>query len=582
MGKEFRNIDDLYRSELGGTVTEAPGFVKGNIDSSLGFRKRKAGFLLLGLIALLTTVGITTVVLTNMNGSNQVAQSDISGSETNESTINITSSLNNPTNGAALQNETENRTDRANDENGVNDANTDVTEGISDAVNNSTANDNSNNLNAGNTNLIGNNRTSGTNTVANTRRGDLTAASSNGFSLNSSGPNSALNGTGSNNQTGSVNNSAVGDNGASDGTTNANSNTGSNNTSQGDTNDAKNTGDNGTNNTGDQTNTSNGDNDIPSNSTDPANNDPDANAIADTPDSDVDNTEIDTTSTETDTTGITLPVPVQNPVVINPPPKDSIKPLMISLTSGINLVRSSYTSNDMNEENIYDNGFSDKIGNQTNLDITYRLKNGLTFGTGLGFNNFTESYEFTTYETFLDTTEIFETVINEYEYEYSFYYSVDTATGSVVDSIEFISDSTATPVDTVYTYAYKESQKGTTHNGLNKATYITLPIHLGTQIMMKKFQLDLYASARFNFLTRSSGAYIGENNLLVFGKENSIYKSFYVDVLFASKIHYNFYKNLYLTGTAQYRPAMGNSLKEVSFKKSLDYMHFGLGLSIRL
>jgi hypothetical protein len=221
------------------------------------------------------------------------------------------------------------------------------------------------------------------------------------------------------------------------------------------------------------------------------------------------------------------------------------------------------------------------MGYQTNLDFTYRLKNGLTFGTGLGLNNYNETYEFTTYESYIDTTEIFETVVNEYEYEYSSYYTVDSS-GFILDSTEFISDSTAYAVDTVYTYAYDEKQNATTVNGRNKATYFTLPVHIGTQMRFNKLQLDLYATARFNFLLQSTGGYYNNNQIILFGKENSIYKSFYVDVLFASKLHYNLWKNVYATGTIQYRPVMGNSFKEVSFNKTFDYMHFGLGLSLRL
>ncbi|NOQ73685.1 MAG: hypothetical protein GQ574_16885 [Crocinitomix sp.] len=602
MGKEFRNIDELYRSELGGTVTEAPAFVKGNIDSALGFGKRKAGYLLFGLIALLATVGITAAVLTNQYGANQVAQSDITTDEISE-TLNNTNSSNNSADGIAFDNESENGSNATSNTSGLNNEDGTATEGINDAASENLATNNSINDKAANGNQFGNYRTASTNTRTNGGQTNLNLNSGNGISPNPNQPNLTNNGAGPNNQVGPSDRLGNRDNGNPKGVVSGNTNSGSNDTDKDDTNkliDKGNTGDSSNdlaNNNGNQTNMDSGNsNDTVSNPDTPENNDPNLAtndpAITDDTNSNVDNTEKDSANDDNTSTTPTLLDPLaQNPVVINPPLKDSTKPLMISLTSGINLLRSNYTANDMNEETLYDNAFSDNIGNQTNLDITYRLKNGLTFGTGLGLNNYKESYEFTTYQPFIDTTEIFETVINAYEYEYDYYYSASIDSGVVsIDSIMFISDSTAYPVDTVYTYAYEKGQKGTKHNGQNKATYFTLPVHFGTQIVMKKFQLDLYASARFNFLMRSSGGYYNDydnlnlydDEISLFGNENSIYKPFYVDVLFASKLHYNFYKNLYLTGTVQYRPVMGNSFKAVPFNKTFDYMHVGLGLSIRL
>lgn len=577
MGKELKNIDELYRSELGGSVTQAPDFVKKNIDSALGFRKRKTGYLLLGLIALLTTVGITAVVITNMDGADQVAQSNMEASNSVE-TIDNTSTSNNtetelPASNAPLNTNIDAAGEASDPEststNNVSTINTNNSNiGSSNyAVNNNdnqTGNDHSANRNRFTNQNSGNtNSNMSAASAVNTVQPDPT--STNTVSQNSNGQIDNTTGQQANNTSGNNGNSQLADNNASsagdDSTQPVLADNSSTDSDGGNTiiesnsltvDNSTSANDNTTSDNPSSSDTGNDSNDNQVNSDSDSSSDETNNTIAETssPETDSTTTE-DTTIADTDDANDTN----EPPTVIQPPVNDDYKPLMISLTSGVNVLRSNYTSESMNEETLYENALNDRIGNQTNLDITYRLKNGLTFGSGLGLNNYDESYDFTTYETYFDTTEVFETII--------------------YDTSDF-------PVDTVYTYAYDVLQKGTQVNGRNKASYFTLPVHLGTQMRFNKFQLDLYATARFNFLVRSSGGYYSNNEVISFGKENSIYKPFYVDVLFASKVHYNLLKNLYLTGTVQYRPVMGNSFKEVSFNKTFDYMHFGLGLSLRL
>ena len=82
MGKKFKNIDDLYRSELGGVTTEAPDFVKGNIDKALGFKRQRRGYFLLGLIALLTTGGFATFHFTSDSIPDEYSQLGINSDNT--------------------------------------------------------------------------------------------------------------------------------------------------------------------------------------------------------------------------------------------------------------------------------------------------------------------------------------------------------------------------------------------------------------------------------------------------------------------------------------------------------------------
>lgn len=560
MDKEFKNIDDLYRSELGGTVTEAPDFVKKNIDSALGFNKRKSGLLMFSLIALLSTAGLTALILTNLNASNQVAQSSFSTTELTEIDLNTDNlSVIEPNSGSQTKNA---------DYNVINAVG--ITELTSESTYENSTNANSNlnqsapntqysnriNLNSSKNSRIAsepsNSERQGVSSTQNNGPDQMLANGTSETRLNK-GPQVDIDGVilnfDSSKTTGITDGSAI----------SSEANPLSTNQYEGDNitqTDTKYSAADDSKNLATYNDISAISNPTSLESGNTRTNDPIANntnnSLVDSDEPEKDST----TSSNNDTPALdSSTFDPYAPAPINQGEKDNYKPFMLSLTSGINTLRSNYTSDDMNEQTLYGNSLSDRVGNQTNLDFTYRLKNGLTFGTGLGLNNYDEKYEFTTYQTIIDTTEIFETIIY---------------------------DSSGFSIDTVYTYAYDKLQKGTKASGRNKATYFSLPVHLGTQMRFNKFQLDLYASARFNFLMRSSGAYYNDNEIKPFGKENSIYKSFYIDVLFASKVHYNLWKNLYLTGTVQYRPVMGNSFKEVSFNKTFDYMHFGLGLSLRL
>ena len=267
--------------------------------------------------------------------------------------------------------------------------------------------------------------------------------------------------------------------------------------------------------------------------------------------------------------------------VIEGKPAQTHNPWMLSLTSGINQTRSSYFSESAIEQMLYENSVSDRIGIQSNLDVTYRLRNGLMFGTGIGYSRFDDSYSFNTQSFNIDSTENLE-VVYDYEYEYDYYLSADVDSVVDIDSVFYISDSTAFVVDSITSYDLDSTLVNTPYSGVNRASYLSLPVHLGAQLEWKKFQFDLYASLRFNFLMNSSGGYLNNGEFIAFNSANSIYRRFYFDWTLGSKVHYNVYKNLYLTGTVQFRPVVGNALTGVSFNKTFHYTHFGLGVSLKL
>ena len=72
MSKEYENIDDLFKAELGGSVAKAPPHVKGKIDKAIGFgSSSKVLWILLPLIAI--SVALPFIFMTF--GSNDFAQS---------------------------------------------------------------------------------------------------------------------------------------------------------------------------------------------------------------------------------------------------------------------------------------------------------------------------------------------------------------------------------------------------------------------------------------------------------------------------------------------------------------------------
>ncbi len=233
--------------------------------------------------------------------------------------------------------------------------------------------------------------------------------------------------------------------------------------------------------------------------------------------------------------------------------KNPVKPWMASLTGGPNFVRTSYTAVNANDKTIYDNGTEDQFGSQFNADVTYRFRQGLAIGTGIGWLNFNEKFDFETNSIELDS----------FEHK------------------EIVFDSLTMENDTVTSWTFEEVAHVKKHTGSNKATYISVPIQLGAQLVWGKVQLDIFSSIRFNILARSFGGYLQDHVFYEFESGTTIYKPFYIDLLFGSRLHYRFWKTFYATASVNYRPVFGQVYTTTSFNKSYDYVHLGLGISYR-
>lgn len=240
-------------------------------------------------------------------------------------------------------------------------------------------------------------------------------------------------------------------------------------------------------------------------------------------------------------------------------------PWMISATAGINFAQSKYTFQTNTEKIYYDNSTFMAPGFEGNMDVKYRLKNSLTFGTGAGISQLVENYNF-----FKESVDIDTTIVWQYQNVYQYDSLLDTTIFIGIDST-----STATYDSTKITL-YNE-------NGTTKATYLQIPFSIGTQIIRNKFRFDLFVMGRFNYLINGSGGYLQNDVFMAFTKtQNEIFKTWYIDLMIGGAVHYQLFEKLYLTGTFRFHPALGQLYEGLDFNRSIQSFHAGLGVSLKL
>ena len=553
MGKQFKNIDDLYRSELGGTVTQAPDFVKANIDNQLGFSKRKRNYWLFGALAIVMISAASIFFLIPAGNTENVPLSLNGIGDKTNSTLISKLLQGDPTTTAEASNSSE--TVVVKNSEAVASPHTEQTNNNPSRFTNNDNATSSSTTNTRNTAVVPNTTSSSNNAtdnrLVNTNSGPTNSATY--VTTNTIDNSSVLS---SNTRSTTVSDSP------SDDSVNTINPLATHKVAQIDTTHSVNTSTTNTplqnTNITDDLGAISADTNalVKTSDADPS----PEEKTTDAPNQSIENTEDLPEPDPIDNEASSVTAPTNDsltetaPPVILPKEESPYKPWMITATAGVNTVRSAYSAESVSDEMVYDLAMKERLGNQINLDFSYRLKNGWAFGSGLGLSNFQESYDFSTKKTIMTTKH---------------------------DTIP-VYDSTGTVIDTNYVPYVDTNTVYTNYNGINKVNYLTVPVQLGTQIIYKKFQFDIFALARFNFLMHSSGGYMLKNTFIPFNAANSIHKRFYVDLMLGTKAHYNFWKNLYVTGTVQYRPVVGTAYKDVKFNKTFDYVHYGLGLSIRL
>lgn len=533
MGKEYKNIDDLFRSELIESEVVVPDFVKANIDAALGFNKTKKYFYFLSSFLGLIVVSFLLFFIPDWSSTTAISRKDSSQfSSLNQlasiNTSNSTSSSINSDNQGLIS-----------DSNSLLDRTENVQQNPNSSLKNNIANNSTDTGRKYTKGGTGNFTSSG---GIGTKKDKNTSGSSKGGS--------AKGDTGGNNK-GFVKTSST---------------------------------DNGDIDLGDQLKGDSGAfaSDLGNSKDVLANQDPMKNLGDNQPESGIDSTGTgDKKANGTSKAGTSLSDSSTDPIPTNiiTTPDKTYQPWMLTLTSGVTFAQSNYTASTPLDANIFKTATSDRIGNQTSFDAMYRFKIPLSIGAGISLANYSDNYNFERKTFLLDS------VLNEtysyYEKIYGTYYSTPVDTFETVGTYSFVKDSVLVTIDTLY-YTTEEKEIIENFTGRNRASYLMVPLHLGTHFSYKKFDFELLASARFNFLLNSSGGYLLNNEFTSFTKSTSIYKPFYVDLALSSHVNYNIWKNLYLAGTLQYRPRIGTSFENVTFNKSFNSFHLGLGIGIKL
>jgi hypothetical protein len=535
MGKEYKNIDDLFRSELMEVEVVVPDFVKANIDAALGFNNSKKYFFFLSSFFVLIVVASLLFFIPDWSSTTAISRKDSS----KFSSLNQLASINTSSSNSTSSSTNSDNQGLISDSNSLQDRTDNVQQ----------------NPNSSLKNKIANNSTDKRRKYTKGGTGNFTSSGGIGTKKDKK--------TNGSSKDGSVKGDTGGDNigfvktasTATDGNNLGDQSKGDSGALVGDNGDSK---------------------DILTNQ-DPVNNLGDIQ-----PESGKDTTGTgDQKASGQSKAGTSLSDSSTDPIPTNiiTALDKSYQPWMLTLTSGVTFAQSNYTASTPLDANIFKTATSDRIGNQTSFDAMYRFKIPLSIGAGISLANYSDNYNFERKTFQLDS------VLNEtysyYEKIYGTYYSTPVDTFETVGTYSFVKDSVLVTIDTIY-YTTQEKEIVENFTGRNRASYLMLPLHLGTHFSYKKFDFELLASARFNFLLNSSGGYFLNNEFTSFTKSTSIFKPFYVDLALSSHVNYNIWKNLYLAGTLQYRPRIGTSFENVTFNKSFDSFHVGIGIGIKL
>ncbi|MBK9191728.1 MAG: hypothetical protein IPM77_09560 [Crocinitomicaceae bacterium] len=241
--------------------------------------------------------------------------------------------------------------------------------------------------------------------------------------------------------------------------------------------------------------------------------------------------------------------------------REVYNPWMITANGVMSLSQSKYTAVNSNELTTYQNSNEDKPGFGFDLNATCRLQNSLTFGTGLSLMQLAENYHYFKEDVFIDST---------LTWSYQDIYEYD----SLLDTTIWVG------VDSSYTADYDTTKKVFyDHSGETKATYFSIPLSVGTQIITEKFRFDFYAAGRFNYLLNATGGYVMNDAFQTFTNTNQIFRKMYFDLVLGTNVHFKLTDHFFLTGSLRYKPALQEIYQGLSFNKSLNTLQFGAGVS---
>ncbi|OIQ36056.1 MAG: hypothetical protein BM555_03515 [Crocinitomix sp. MedPE-SWsnd] len=239
-------------------------------------------------------------------------------------------------------------------------------------------------------------------------------------------------------------------------------------------------------------------------------------------------------------------------------PNEKYNPWILTTTAGINLKKSNLTIPTTGDSMSSFHNINDKMGHSAQIDIAYRMKNSLTFGAGIGYSSFIENYTYFKEENVLTDT------------LFTWVYTQDSMQDTNMNWI-YWQDSTQNE-----SYVY-ENQEVYNANGTNHNTYLNIPISIGTNLDFGKFRWDLYAQGRFNLLLRSRTTYVEADQIIVVPQGS--FKNSYFDLIVGTNLHYNIFGNLYVTGTVRYK-APTSKVYYPTLTNRFQNVHVGVGFSL--
>lgn len=499
MGKNYKNIDDLFQQELGQTSHKAPAHVKVNIDKAIGFQKRR--FLYLWILASLTVAALAWIFF------QPSVQSESISKKSNQTTLLTQHNWAAETTSEVFANSSSEESSNNNhDKDASKTASNQPITQVDPAVNNpATSSKKSNHPNP--------NNATKTNPTKLTNTNPSLISTSSVDSITDIQPNKTKDDQLNNLSTPPKNNDVIlSADSLSDDLANTNR-MGLDSTQSDEITLTTN------NSLADSTNT--------------------ADAIA-----------------ATDSVARIQPDSSSTPDVSITPPEDEYSPWLVTAASGIDAKWSQMPTFVSNDSTNYDHIINDKIGHQGYINISYRLKNSVTFGSGIGYSTLLENYTYYQSQTQYDTT-----------------YSWNITLDSIPDSTGWIYFQDSTLVENV---SSSETELYNA-NGRNKRTYLHIPIQIGTSFLFEKVRWDLYAQGRFNLLLKSAITYVENNQVVVLPKGG--FKQSYFDLVLGTSVHYNLIGNLYVSGSVRYRPPLSKEYYP-TITNRLQNLQVGVGFSL--
>jgi hypothetical protein len=201
---------------------------------------------------------------------------------------------------------------------------------------------------------------------------------------------------------------------------------------------------------------------------------------------------------------------------------------------------------------------NEKLGYSAQLFGQYMTHNKIVSTLGIGY----ETMAYNT--TFLTTQTI--TTINE------------TSVFS-----HYVYDSLNTIIDTIYTSQFDttETTDLENHYGIAQQQYLQIPLSLGYQIEKNKWVFGADLGIQINYLLKAGGSYF-QNNLVNELSTNSILKRTVINYSIGGNLQYNIYNNVFVLGQVRYSPALQNYYNSTYGNRSINAVALKIGLTVKL